>query len=519
MAQMAPQPLPHVEHLQGQNYLFSWEGVPGRVYFIQTSSSLTASEFDWEFAPDIRVGTGSQIEMGFQANAAHFEFFRLVYSDYSGGMDPDLADFDNDGYTNLEEAISNTDPYDAQSYPGSGGNTGGGNNGASSGSGTTWNHPWEYRLTYTFDGYVEEDFINPYNSVGGYSYAMGEEIVTELSFEDVVEVNQVKFLQIEPNLNYDSSDPASEEWNVIGIVELSAENPNWSYEAPVGTMPEGFLLPVEVAEVIEANHDETAGCTGYDEKENVLMVPMQGSNKIKVKIVGAPQELLQKMKFVSEPAGKLTIVPEVPIAAEQELTLTGVAVGLGVKIQIEIDGTKIELFEADVLKKRTENLVLHAIVDSNTNEAVAAPQAAQIKLHLNRALGPQANVFFDNVWILNENADYDLNDSGTLDNQAELENLATNLALARANALDVYIVKNLNPGNNGMAFKQVGIAVVDEVPEKCDLEFVVTHEIGHLLGRDGHHEDAEYEKYLMSDAEVSACGCIVGEVDWKLMNP
>jgi len=268
MAQMAPQPLPHVEHLQGQNYLFSWEGIPGRVYFIQTSSSLTASEFDWEFAPDIRVGTGSQIEMGFQANAAHSEFFRLVYSDYSGGMDPDLADFDNDGYTNLEEAISNTDPYDAQSYPGSGGNTGGGNNGGSSGSGTTWNHPWEYKLTYTFDGYESENFINPYNSVGGYRYAMGEEIVTELSFEDVVEVNQVKFLQIEPNLNYDSSDPASEEWNVIGIVELSAENPNWSYEAPVGTMPEGFLLPVEVApEVLAVNSDFDEGridpATGY----------------------------------------------------------------------------------------------------------------------------------------------------------------------------------------------------------------------------------------------------------------
>ena len=57
MAQMAPQPLPQVEHLQGQNYLFSWEGVPGRMYFIQTSSSLAANEFDWEFAPDIRVGT------------------------------------------------------------------------------------------------------------------------------------------------------------------------------------------------------------------------------------------------------------------------------------------------------------------------------------------------------------------------------------------------------------------------------------------------------------------------------
>jgi len=263
MAQI-PQPLPQVEYLQGQNYLFSWEGVPGRVYFIQTSSQLTASEFDWQFAPDIRVGTGSQIEMGFQANADHFDFFRLVYTDYSGGTDPNLANFDNDGYTNLEKAIANTNPYDAQSYPGSGGNTGGGSNE----NATTWNHPWEYRLTYTFDGYVDEDLINPYNSVGCYSYAMGKEIVTELSFEDVVEVNQVKFLQIEPNLDHDSSDPDSEEWNVIGLVELSAENPNWSDEAPVGTMPEGFLLPVEGApEVLAVNSDFDEGridpSTGY----------------------------------------------------------------------------------------------------------------------------------------------------------------------------------------------------------------------------------------------------------------
>jgi hypothetical protein len=279
------------------------------------------------------------------------------------------------------------------------------------------------------------------------------------------------------------------------------------------------LLPVEVEEVIEAEHGETAGCTGYEKKENILMVPMEGSNKIKIKIAGAPQELLQKIKFIAEPEGKLTITPEVPTVAEQELTLSGTEAALGVNVKLEIDGTKVDLFEADVLKKRIENLVIHAVVDSNTNQAVAAPQAAQMKAYLNRVLGRQANVFFDNVWLLNENANYDLNDSGTLDNQGELENLATELALARANALDMYVVKKLNPGNNGMAFKAVGIAVVDEVPEKCDLQFVIAHEIGHLLGRDGHYEDAEYEKYLMSDVDISGCGCIVGKSDWKLMNP
>ena len=274
---------------------------------------------------------------------------------------------------------------------------------------------------------------------------------------------------------------------------------------------------MEVEEVVEP--EESAGCTGYDKDENALMVPMEGSNRIKVKIAGAPADLLAKMKFVAEPAGKLTIAPEVPTTAEQELTLSGTAAALGVKVKLEINGMKVDLFEADVLKKRMENLVLHAVVDSNTGEAVAAPQAAQMKTYLNRVMGRQSNVFFDNVWLLNEAADYDSNGSGTLDNQAELQNLATKLAPARANALDVYVVKKLNPGNNGMAFAQVGIAVVDEVPEKCDLQFVIAHEIGHLLGRAGHPEGAAFAKYLMSSAQFSECGCTIGKTDWRLINP
>ena len=243
VAQMAPQPLPQVEHLQGQNYLFSWEGVPGRVYFIQTSSTLTTGDFDWEFAPDIRVGTGNQIEMGFQANAAHFEFFRLVYSDYSGGTDPDLADFDGDGFTNLEEAIANTDPYDAQSYPGSGGSPGGGN---SSGNGTTWNHPWEYKLTYTVNGSSTEDLINPYNPVRKYEYYLESGYDTQIQFENITGDNSVRFLRVEPNLNYDSNDPSSKEWNILGEVEFSSQHLTWSHTGSGGTGTEGILLPFDL---------------------------------------------------------------------------------------------------------------------------------------------------------------------------------------------------------------------------------------------------------------------------------
>lgn len=236
-AQMAPQPLPQVEHLQGQNYLFSWEGVPGRVYFIQTSSSLTASEFDWEFAPDIRVGTGSQIEMGFQATASHFEFFRLVYSDYSGGISADLADFDNDGYTNLEEAIANTDPYDAQSYPGSGGNSGGGGGNSE----TTWNHPWEYTLIQNVEGStISEDVINPYNKVGEYEYDLEMGYHTELIFNSNDDDISITFLRLELNRT-------SNEWEFKGAVELSNQNPLWSHDGePQGTIPDGRLIPVTI---------------------------------------------------------------------------------------------------------------------------------------------------------------------------------------------------------------------------------------------------------------------------------
>jgi hypothetical protein len=123
------------------------------------------------------------------------------------------------------------------------------------------------------------------------------------------------------------------------------------------------LLKVELEEVIEST--ESAGCTGYDEDENALMVPMKGNNKIKVKIGGASQGLLQQIQFVSYPAGKLTISPKTPTSADQELTLSGTAAALDVKIQMEINGTKIDLFEVDVLKKLIKTLEIHAIIEQN----------------------------------------------------------------------------------------------------------------------------------------------------------
>ncbi|MGC6427090.1 MAG: hypothetical protein ACON5H_08860 [Akkermansiaceae bacterium] len=199
-AQTAPQPLPEIERLEGRNHVFRWEGVPGRVYFIQ-KSILTPAGFVWEFAPDIRLGHGDPIEMGFEADPGNVEFFRLVYIDYLGALDPDLADFDHDGYTNLEEALENTDPFNAQSFPGShegasgggngnpGGEKGGHGDGGESG-GKESDPAWEYRLTYTQEGanyyYHEEKLINAENPVGSYGYDIERSRKTQLFFEDLV---------------------------------------------------------------------------------------------------------------------------------------------------------------------------------------------------------------------------------------------------------------------------------------------------------------------------------------------
>lgn len=255
---MDPQPLPQVEHLQGQNYLFSWEGVPGRVYFIQTSSTLTEGTFDWEFAPDIRVGTGNQIEMGFQASADHFEFFRLVYTDHHWIGDPNLADFDNDGFTNLEEAIGNTDPFDPQENSGTSGNSG-------NGGGTEVEHPasspWKYNLLYRSGSYESESEVNSSTQALRYDYSLGEDVLTELVFSDSEGENEVNFLQIEPNLSYNGSDPNVSRYIILGTVRLSAQNPNWHFQAPTGSSSSGFLLPVEFRKRIPDIDDEGGNTT------------------------------------------------------------------------------------------------------------------------------------------------------------------------------------------------------------------------------------------------------------------
>ena len=325
---MAPQPLPEIEHVEGQNYLFCWEGVPGRVYFIQTSSRPpSAVGFSWDFAPDIRVGNGERIEMGFAATAANAEFFRLVYTDYSGTVDPNLADFDHDGYTNLEEAIENTDPFDAQAFPSSGtvGTNGGGNGiegGNGSAGGTNWTHPWEYQLTYAIGEYSTVDKVNPFFPLKTYNYSLENGIVTTLDFADLVGENEANFLQLEPNLDYDPDDPNSNEWKVIGVVELSAQNPNWT---TTGTeeggeylsLPKGLLLPVDLAihngqgaaQPVPDNEEETVGAftvANLNDTDGDGTVD-NGDNTVKKGAAGEDEEDLMKLIVKGPDLGRMKV--------------------------------------------------------------------------------------------------------------------------------------------------------------------------------------------------------------------
>jgi len=139
---------------------------------------------------------------------------------------------------------------------------------------------------------------------------------------------------------------------------LAADGIEQSIKDTVGVT----LLPVEVVEEIESG--ETTECTGYDKDDKALMVPMQGSNKIMVKI-NAPTELLSKIRFVANNPSKLTIQPETPTSTNQVLTLSGVAQALGVKVQLDVNGSKSDLFEADVLKRFEKTLEIHAITEQN----------------------------------------------------------------------------------------------------------------------------------------------------------
>lgn len=110
----APAPQPLVAFTQGLENTFAadWEGVAGRVYFMQWSLDLET----WFYAPFIDFGDGMH-SRGL-AGSSDKSFFRLHYGDHAGITSLEeamTADFDGDGLSNLFEVTFGYDPYSANS--------------------------------------------------------------------------------------------------------------------------------------------------------------------------------------------------------------------------------------------------------------------------------------------------------------------------------------------------------------------------------------------------------------------
>ena len=111
-AAMAPQP--DVAFTKGAEGTFAadWQGVSGRVYFLQWSLDLKT----WFYAPFIDFGDGMH-SRGL-AGTAPTAFYRLHYGDYPEitSLDEAMnADFDGDGLSNAFEVAFGYDPYSASS--------------------------------------------------------------------------------------------------------------------------------------------------------------------------------------------------------------------------------------------------------------------------------------------------------------------------------------------------------------------------------------------------------------------
>lgn len=111
-AEMAPQP--EVAFTRGVENTFAadWQGVAGRIYFLQWSLNLES----WFYAPFIDFGDGMHSKG--LAGSAPKSFFRLHCVDdetITSLEEARNADFDGDGLSNLFEVTFGYDPFDANS--------------------------------------------------------------------------------------------------------------------------------------------------------------------------------------------------------------------------------------------------------------------------------------------------------------------------------------------------------------------------------------------------------------------
>jgi len=98
------EPKPILESLGTSSWRFDWTGAAGYTWFIQWSEDLVT----WHYFPVIEHGTDFDY-FEFSTNADKF-FLRLKFTDIAT-TDPEGADFDGDGLSNLFEVMNGLDPF------------------------------------------------------------------------------------------------------------------------------------------------------------------------------------------------------------------------------------------------------------------------------------------------------------------------------------------------------------------------------------------------------------------------
>ena len=93
-------------------FTLSWWGKAGFTYFIQQSEDL----INWHYVPVIESGDDDVISWGFSSNAPRL-FFKLRGTNALTNGDPNTADFDGDGLSNLDELENGLDPFSQTEGP------------------------------------------------------------------------------------------------------------------------------------------------------------------------------------------------------------------------------------------------------------------------------------------------------------------------------------------------------------------------------------------------------------------
>jgi hypothetical protein len=111
-ADMAPQPQVTFAQSAANTFTADWQGVAGRIYFMQWSTNLLS----WSYAPFLDFGDGMH-SRGMASSSPKF-FVRLFTVDDEAITSLDAAmnaDFDSDGLSNIFELTFGYDPFDPAS--------------------------------------------------------------------------------------------------------------------------------------------------------------------------------------------------------------------------------------------------------------------------------------------------------------------------------------------------------------------------------------------------------------------